>query len=91
MLALASAAMSPGTLSAAGDAFRSGIREAARLRRVMTDIISEAPAARIDYISVADPETLEELTAIETGALLSMAVFFCEVRLIDNLVLGTRM
>ena len=53
----------------------------------MAGIVSEAPAARIDYISVADPETLEELVTIEAGALLSMAVFFGDVRLIDNLTI----
>jgi pantoate--beta-alanine ligase len=72
-------------LSVAGSAFRSGIRETARLRERMVDVLSAAPDARIDYISVADPETLEELDTIEAGALLSMAVFFGEVRLIDNL------
>ena len=78
-------------LSVAGSAFRSGIREAVRLREMMTDVISDAPTARIDYVSVADPETLVELETIEAGALLSMAVFFGDVRLIDNLVLSTRM
>lgn len=74
-------------LQAAENAYSSGVREAARLREMMIDIISNAPAARIDYVSVANPETLEELETVESGALLSMAVFFGDVRLIDNLVL----
>jgi pantoate--beta-alanine ligase len=78
-------------LSVAGSAFRSGNREADHLREMMIDVISEAPAARIDYVSVADPETLDELLTIEAGALLSLAVFFGDVRLIDNLVLSPRM
>ena len=77
-------------LRAAEDAFQAGIREAAGLRQTMVDVISEAPAARIDYVSVADPETLEELEIIGAGALLSLAVFFGDVRLIDNLVLDAR-
>jgi pantothenate synthetase len=42
--------------------------------------------ARLDYASVADPETLEELDFVARRALLSLAVFFDDVRLIDSLV-----
>ena len=53
----------------------------------MRAVVSEAPSARIDYISVADPETLGELETVHQGALLSLAVFFGDVRLIDNIIL----
>ena len=42
--------------------------------------------ARLDYVSVADPDTLDELTVIEDRALLSLAVSFDTVRLIDNMI-----
>ena len=74
-------------LSAAENAFRSGSRDAEYLRGVMRAVVSEAPSARIDYISVADPETLGELETVHQGALLSLAVFFGDVRLIDNIIL----
>jgi pantothenate synthetase len=38
-------------------------------------------------VSVAHPDTLEDLTVIEDRALLSLAVFFDTVRLIDNMIL----
>ena len=44
--------------------------------------------ARIDYVSVAHPETLVELEVVEAAALLSLAVFVDEVRLIDNVTVG---
>jgi pantoate--beta-alanine ligase len=56
----------------------------------MADVVSKAPDARVDYVSVADSETLEELKSVEAGALLSIAVFLGDVRLIDNLVLDAR-
>jgi pantoate--beta-alanine ligase len=49
------------------------------------DIIGSAELARPDYVSVAHPDTLEELKVVEDRALLSMAVFVGGVRLIDNM------
>lgn len=73
-------------LTAAKNAFEGGERHADRLRRLMTVEIQRAPDARIDYVSVADPLTLEELDTIAGQALLSMAVNFGQVRLIDNMI-----
>ena len=48
------------------------------------------PRARIDYVSVADCETLEELTVIDRPALLLLAVRIGATRLIDNVALMPR-
>ena len=74
-------------LLAAQKAFLSGIRDAALLKKTVQGVIANAPAARIDYVSAADPETLEELDTITGGVLLSLAVYFNAVRLIDNIIL----
>jgi pantoate--beta-alanine ligase len=66
--------------------FENGERTAAQLRAAMTEVIDSTDMARLDYVSVAHPDTLEELTLIENRALLSLAVFFDTVRLIDNMV-----
>lgn len=55
------------------------------LRDAMTRKVEAEPLARLDYISVADPDTLEELAIVDGKALLSGAVFFGDVRLIDNI------
>ncbi len=73
-------------LSSACAAWESGGRSPDDLRRVMTDALNAEPLARVDYISVADPVTLVELEDSAKRALLSMAVYFGEVRLIDNMV-----
>ena len=55
------------------------------VRAAMAAVLATEPLADPDYLSVADPDTLEELAAIgESGALLSAAVRIEDVRLIDN-------
>jgi pantoate--beta-alanine ligase len=68
--------------------FASGERDAARIRRAMRRLIRAQPAARIDYVSIADAATLDELTVIDRPALVSMAVRIGGTRLIDNTVLA---
>ena len=65
-----------------------GERDANTIRRSMTEMIEKEPLAEIDYISVADAETLKELDRIENKALVSMAVRIGTTRLIDNVLLG---
>jgi pantothenate synthetase len=42
----------------------------------------------VEYVSVADDATLDELDTVEGPALLSLAVRFDDVRLIDNEPIG---
>ncbi|MER3420693.1 MAG: pantoate--beta-alanine ligase [Chloroflexota bacterium] len=63
-----------------------GERRAAVLRARMRRRIRQEPDARIDYVSVADAETLEELTVVDRPALVSLAVRIGATRLIDNVV-----
>ena len=64
-----------------------GERSADRLRQEMTSLIESEPLARIDYVSVADQDSLEELEEIDRAALVSMAVWIGKTRLIDNIML----
>ncbi|MBI4497526.1 MAG: pantoate--beta-alanine ligase [Chloroflexi bacterium] len=68
--------------------YAGGERSADRIRARMTHLIQEEPRARIDYISLADPRTLGELSEIRGGVLVSLAVRIGATRLIDNVVLG---
>jgi len=78
----------PRALRLAEERWRGGERSAERLRREMTALIQAEPLARIDYVSVADAETLEELDTLERPAVASLAVRIGKTRLIDNVVLG---
>jgi pantoate--beta-alanine ligase len=67
---------------------RKSERDAKKIIRQMTDMIRKEPQAQIDYISIADAETLEELETIKGKALVSLAVKIGKPRLIDNIVLA---
>ena len=68
--------------------WQKGERDAEKIRNEMVALIKKEPLARIDYVSIADPRTLEELSTIKGPALVSMAVYVGKTRLIDNLTLG---
>jgi pantoate--beta-alanine ligase len=68
--------------------YQQGERDAEAIRRQVRELIQTEPLAHIEYVSVADDETLEELTAIGGPALVSLAVRFGRTRLIDNVTLG---
>jgi pantoate--beta-alanine ligase len=76
-------------LAAARAVYATGERDAQRLRQVMSDTINAEPLARLQYVSCAHPDTLQELDGLLAGrVLLSMAVFIGKTRLIDNWILG---
>jgi len=74
-------------LMLAKDLWTGGEKSADVLRREMEFLIGREPLAQIDYISIADPQTLEELSTIEGPALASLAVRIGKTRLIDNILL----
>jgi pantoate--beta-alanine ligase len=65
-----------------------GEKDAESIRQQMTALIQKQPLAKIDYISIADAETLDELDKIKPPALVSLAVKIGKTRLIDNVVMG---
>lgn len=75
-------------LSRVARAFEEGEHDAARLIELVRSTVAREPLARLDYVSLNDAETLEQLDEIEDGpALLSLAAFIGPTRLIDNIVL----
>jgi pantoate--beta-alanine ligase len=76
------------SLLLAKDLFAIGERNATAIMEQMIELIQKEPLAKIDYISIADTETLAELKTIKKSALVSMAVKFGNTRLIDNIILG---
>ena len=67
-----------------------GERSADKIRSAMTTLIEAEPKAAIDYVSVADAETLEELEQIKGPSLVSLAVVIGKTRLIDNITLSSK-
>jgi len=75
-------------LRAAVEAFQHGARQADELRAAMMGVLDAEPLAEVQYVSAADPDTLEELQGPVERALLSMAVYVGKTRLIDNVRVG---
>lgn len=64
-----------------------GERDAERLRLFIEKEINSEKLAEIDYITVVDATTLEEVKTLEGNVLAAVAVKFGKTRLIDNIVL----
>ncbi|HUG47725.1 MAG TPA: pantoate--beta-alanine ligase [Candidatus Limnocylindria bacterium] len=75
-------------LTAARAEWESGERSAEALRGRMREVLGSEPLADLEYVSVADGESLAELDHVSGPALLSLAVRFGQTRLIDNEPLG---
>ena len=68
--------------------FAAGERDAATIAAAMRATIAAAPAAKVDYISVVDNETLQPIRGpITRPALVALAVWIGQPRLIDNTLL----
>ncbi len=77
-----------GALDIARRMFAGGEGDAETLRRAMRDAVAAEPAIELDYVSVADGETLREVERARAGCLASLAARLGRTRLIDNVVLG---
>lgn len=75
------------SLQLAKKMYSEGERNADRIRREMISLIEKQPQAHIDYVSIADNLTLDEMTVIDAPALVSLAVKIGKPRLLDNIVL----
>jgi pantoate--beta-alanine ligase len=73
-------------LNLAQKLYSEGEKDAKAIRQQMRDLIQKQPLAHIDYISIADAETLDELDTVRPPALVSLAVKIGKTRLIDNAV-----
>lgn len=61
-----------------------GLRILATARRIVTD----EPLARLEYATLTDPETLDEVSTVNAPTLLALAAHFGKTRLIDNCILS---
>jgi pantoate--beta-alanine ligase len=64
-----------------------GERSASKLIDAARKVIASEPNVRIDYVSVVNPETLEDVADTSAGALVAVAAFVGTTRLIDNVLL----
>jgi pantoate--beta-alanine ligase len=78
-----------GALRAVRAAHASGERSAAKLEEVARAHLTERGVDAVDYVAVADPNTLEPLVQAHDGAIVALAARVGRTRLIDNMILGS--
>ena len=78
------------SLDAARAMVKKGTRDARMIEKKVTEIIESETATRIEYVSVVNADELTPLSTLEDRALLAMAVYVGDARLIDNTLLETR-
>lgn len=74
-------------LTLAQQLYDGGETDAEKIRQEMVALLKKEPLAEIDYVSIANPETLDELAKVTSPSLVSLAVKIGNTRLIDNVVL----
>jgi len=77
-------------LSDGRELIRAGERSVKKVEAAMTRLIWAEPLARLDYLAVADPITLDEIRSVRGRVVLLLAVWIGETRLIDNLLVTAR-
>ncbi|MBK7092748.1 MAG: pantoate--beta-alanine ligase [bacterium] len=80
----------PQSLGVARKMIESGERSAAKIRNYIKSRLVKEAKATVDYVSVADEDTLVELTKITGRVAISLACRIGGVRLIDNITLKVK-
>ena len=65
-----------------------GERSTEKIIRTIEERFGEEPRLTIDYVEIVDPETLESLKEITDKAVIAVALFLGETRLIDNIIVS---
>lgn len=77
----------PRSLQAVRDAYLAGERHNDALVRIGRAAVDAEPLARFEHLELVHPDTLRPVDPVERGTVAVTAVWFDEVRLIDNLVI----
>ncbi len=71
------------------EVFESGITESDKIIAEMKKILQQKSSIEIEYISIVNAKTLEDIDRIDGNALVAVAVRLGQTRLIDNILLDT--
>jgi pantoate--beta-alanine ligase len=84
----AAAVCVPHALAAVQHALTTGTHAVDELVAIGQAVVAAEPLARFEHLEIVHPDTLQPLAAIDDVGLAVTAVWFDDVRLIDNLVLA---
>lgn len=65
-----------------------GVTDARELAAVIEGVVAAEPLARLEHVAIVDPDSLDALETVAATALVLIAVWFGDVRLIDNLLIA---
>lgn len=68
------------------EAIEAGERDCKKIIDIITNNINTEKLAKIDYVEIVDPLSIENIDKIENSALVAMAVYIGKTRLIDNFI-----
>lgn len=72
-------------------AFKKGERNAADLTQIVRHRMATEPLARLEYAAVVDRDSMQTIDKVgDTEALIVVAAYFGDVRLIDNVILNRK-
>lgn len=69
---------------------KNGEKKTSKLIQEIKKIIESQPHARIDYVEIVDLENLSAVKTIEKPALIALAVYIGNTRLIDNIIVEAK-
>ena len=75
-------------LEAAAARVRAGVEDVQRIRQAALDTLAAEPAIRVEYLEVVDPEEMQPLASVRGPALIALAAWLGNTRLIDNVRVG---
>jgi pantoate--beta-alanine ligase len=78
------------SLQRAKKLFDQGERDSAKLIAAGKQEFGNEPSARLDYLEIVDPDSLESMATISKPALIAVAAFVGNTRLIDNIVVDPK-
>lgn len=76
------------SLQAVADALRRGVANVAELVELGRAVVEAEPLARFEHLEIVHPDTMQPLTVVGLDAVAVTAVWFGDVRLIDNRLLA---
>ena len=77
------------SLELARHMFGQGEKEACKIKTAMEKLILSFPYTDIDYVTICDPITMEDIDTLEEQSLVALAVRVGKTRLIDNALMGS--
>ena len=70
--------------------FEQGERNSSALTEAGKRVLAQEPRARLDYLEIVDPESLESVESADQPVLIAVAAFLGNTRLIDNTLLSPK-